>query len=55
VGARRIEHLGSAHDEAELAALKAVGEQRIAADQPGPLAGYDAVITSRGASHADPT
>jgi hypothetical protein len=32
-GARQIEHLGSAHDEAELAALKQVGAERIAAGQ----------------------
>jgi hypothetical protein len=32
-GARQIEHLGSAHDEAELAALKGVGVERIAAGQ----------------------
>jgi len=32
-GAREIEHLGSAHDEAELAALKAVAAERIAAGQ----------------------
>lgn len=32
-GSRAIEHLGSAHDEAGVAALKAVGEQRMAAGQ----------------------
>jgi hypothetical protein len=32
-GSRRIEHLGSAHDADELAALKVVAEQRIAAGQ----------------------
>ncbi len=32
-GSRRIEHLGSAHDEAELAALKAVAAERIVAGQ----------------------
>jgi hypothetical protein len=32
-GARRIEHIGSAHDDAELERLKAVARQRIAADQ----------------------
>lgn len=30
-GARRIEHLGSAHDEAQVAALTAIAEQRMAA------------------------
>ena len=32
-GSREIEHLGSAHDDAELEALKAVAQQRIAAGQ----------------------
>ena len=32
-GSRKIEHLGSAHDEAELEVLKAAGRQRIAAGQ----------------------
>jgi hypothetical protein len=32
-GSREIEHLGSAHDEAELEMLKAAGRQRIAAGQ----------------------
>jgi hypothetical protein len=32
-GSREIEHLGSAHDDAELEALKAAAEQRIAAGQ----------------------
>jgi hypothetical protein len=32
-GARRIEHIGSAHDEVELELLKAVARQRIAAGQ----------------------
>jgi hypothetical protein len=32
-GSRRIEHLGSAHDEDELAALKVVAEHRLAAGQ----------------------
>jgi hypothetical protein len=48
-GSRSIEHIGSAHDEAELAALKAAAAQRLAAGQtelnlglsgvsgPGPL------------------
>jgi hypothetical protein len=35
-GSRPIEHLGSAHDEAELEALKAAAEQRIAAGQLAP-------------------
>src|SRR6516225_7759942 len=32
-GAREIEHLGSAHDEEELEALKAAARQRLAAGQ----------------------
>jgi hypothetical protein len=32
-GSRSIEHVGSAHDEAELAALKAVAAERLAAGQ----------------------
>jgi hypothetical protein len=32
-GARRIEHLGSAHDDGELEALRAAGRERIAAGQ----------------------
>ncbi|MEV6814797.1 hypothetical protein [Micromonospora sp. NPDC051296] len=36
-GARDIEHIGSAHDDAELAVLRAAGQQRMAAGQPyGP-------------------
>src|ERR1700722_1067036 len=34
LGSRKIEHFGSAHDEAELEALKAAAQQRIAAGQP---------------------
>ena len=32
-GSRRIEHLGSAHDEAELEALKVAAAQRLAEGQ----------------------
>ena len=32
-GSRKIEHIGSAHDEAELEALKAAARQRVAAGQ----------------------
>jgi hypothetical protein len=32
-GARDIEHIGSAHDDAELAVLKAAAQQRMAAGQ----------------------
>jgi hypothetical protein len=58
-GSRRIDHVGSAHDEAELAALRAAAAQRLAAGQgeldlglgaaaagPGPLP-----ITSSRAGH----
>jgi len=39
-GVRRIvEHLGSAHDEAELAALMRLGRQRLPARPPGRRAG----------------
>jgi hypothetical protein len=54
-GSREIEHLGSAHDEAQLEALKAAAQQRIAAGQlelglglgvPGP-SGPLPIISSR--------
>jgi hypothetical protein len=57
-GSRAIEHLGSAHDEAELEALKAAAQQRIAAGQlefglglgtPGPSGPLP--ITSSRMSH----
>jgi len=57
-GSRQIEHLGSAHDEAELEALKAAAQQRIAAGQlelglgldgPGPAGPLP--ITSSRMSH----
>jgi hypothetical protein len=41
-GSRRIEHLGSAHDVAELAALKAFAGERIAAGQQALDLGVDA-------------
>jgi hypothetical protein len=53
-GSREIEHMGSAHDEAELEALKAAAQQRIAAGQlelglglgsPGPSATADHLLT----------
>src|SRR3984957_15567238 len=37
LGSRKIEHLGSAHDEAALEALKAAAQQRIAAGEPLPI------------------
>jgi Transposase DDE domain len=56
-GARQIEHLGSAHDEAELEALKAAAQQRIFAGQGEldlglePAAGGPLPITSSQMSH----
>jgi hypothetical protein len=40
-GSRRIEHLGSAHDDAELEALKAAGRQRLAEGQGALDPGLD--------------
>lgn len=57
-GSREIEHLGSAHDEAELEALKAAAQQRIAAGQAELDLGLEAAgggplpITSSKMSHA---
>jgi hypothetical protein len=57
-GSRRIEHLGSAHDEAELEALKAAAQQQVAAGQleldlgldgPGPAGPLP--VTSSKMSH----
>jgi len=56
-GSRKIEHLGSAHDEAALEALKAAAQQRIAAGQPElslglePASGGPLPITSSKMSH----
>ena len=41
-GSRQIEHIGSAHDEAELQALRATAAKRIAAGQPELDLGLDA-------------
>ncbi len=41
-GSCDIEHLGSAHDEAELEALKAAARQRLAQDQLEPDLGLEA-------------
>jgi hypothetical protein len=40
-GSRKIEHLGSAHDEARLELLKAAAEQRLAANQQSLELGLD--------------
>lgn len=54
-GARNIEHIGSAHDDAELEALKAAARQRLAAGQleldlgtagPGPARPLE-IVSSR--------
>jgi DDE family transposase len=57
-GSREIEHLGSAHDEAELEVLKAAAQQRIAAGQlelglglDGPSPAGPLPITSSRMSH----
>ena len=51
-GSRSIEHLGSAHDDVELAALKAAAAERLAAGQTELDLGISA---SSGAGHvADP-
>src|SRR3989440_10799497 len=41
LGSRDIEHIGSAHDDAELEALKAVARQRLVAGQPELDLGLD--------------
>lgn len=43
-GSRDIEHVGSAHDEAELAALKAAAAQRLIAGQGVLELGLDAAV-----------
>lgn len=58
-GSRNIEHIGSAHDEEELAALRAAANQRLAAGQgeldlgldPGDATGGPAEITSSRMGH----
>jgi hypothetical protein len=56
-GSRKIEHVGSAHDDAELEALKAAAQQRIAAGQPEldlglePAGGGPLPITSSKMGH----
>jgi hypothetical protein len=47
-GSRQIEHLGSAHEGAELAALKAVAAERIAAGQQALDLGLDAASAGAG-------
>jgi hypothetical protein len=45
-GARQIEHLGSAHDEQELEALKAAARQRLAGGQGQLELGLDTALES---------
>ena len=45
-GSREIEHLGSAHDEAEVAALQAAARQRLAQGQGVLDLGLDSVASS---------
>src|SRR6476469_902280 len=45
-GSRDIEHLGSAHDEAELAALKTAAQQRLAQGQAELDRGLDVPVGS---------
>lgn len=47
-GSRRIEHVGSAHDDAELEMLKAVARQRISAGQGALDLGLDAAVEAGG-------
>jgi hypothetical protein len=49
-GSRSIEHLGSAHDEAELEALKAAARQRLAAGQGELELGLAAAVKGRRAA-----
>ena len=45
-GSRKIEHIGSAHDEAELEVLKAAARQRLAAGQGALDLGLDAAVAA---------
>ena len=45
-GARTIEHVGSAHDELELEALKAAARQRLAGGQAQLDLGLDPAVTA---------
>ena len=52
-GSRQIEHLGSAHDDAEVEALKAAARQRLAEGQGALDLGLDAVGASGWAAVGD--
>jgi hypothetical protein len=51
-GARTIEHVGSAHDELELAALKAAARQRLAGGQAQLDLGLDPAATAAAAAES---
>jgi len=54
-GARSIEHVGSAHDELELEALKAAGRQRLAGGQAELDLGLDGSISAAVGSSVGPS
>ena len=54
-GARTIEHVGSAHDEAELEALKAAARQRLAAGQGELDLGLGASVDTAAGAPAGPS
>ena len=54
-GVRRIEHLGSAHDELELEALKAAACQRLAGGQGELDLGLNAAVVAASGSAPSPT
>ena len=52
-GSRNIEHIGSAHDDAELEALKAAARQRLAAGQPNSTSDWTARARRAAGDHLD--
>jgi hypothetical protein len=54
-GARRIEHVGSAHDELELEALKAAARRRLAGGQSELDLGLNTAVTAASGSAPSPT
>jgi hypothetical protein len=54
-GSRTIEHVGSAHDEAELEALKAAARQRLAAGQGELDLGLGAATDTTACAHPSPS
>jgi hypothetical protein len=53
-GSRKIEHIGSAHDDAELELLEAVARQRMAAGQEEPDLGLELTEPARRAVGGGP-